>query len=75
MCKIKGRLFPSNAALDVKTAGGMSGEFIITICMACEDPACMEACKFGALTKRNGEELSFIRINARNVVPVQGLVL
>ncbi|SEF71893.1 Fe-S-cluster-containing dehydrogenase component [Caloramator fervidus] len=57
--RLRGDYSPSNAALDVKTAGGLSGEFVITICVACEEPACMEACKFGALTKRNGGGVVF----------------
>lgn len=57
--RLRGEFSIANSALDVKTAGGMSGEFIINICMACDDPACMEACKFEALTKRKGGGVVF----------------
>lgn len=47
------------SAVNVKTTGGMSGEFLITTCQACEEPGCAEACQFEALTPRNGGGVVF----------------
>ncbi len=44
----------TKSAIKVKTAGGMTSRFIAVVCIACHDPACMEACPSGALTKREG---------------------
>lgn len=57
--RLRGDYSAANSAIDVKTLGGLSGEFVINVCRACSDPACMEACKFGALTKRNGGGVVF----------------
>lgn len=57
--RLRGEYSVANSAIDVKTAGGLSGEYLITACRACENAACMEACKFGALTKRNGGGVVF----------------
>lgn len=62
-CQACARLFGDfsvyRSAINVRTTGGMSGEFIITTCKACEEPGCMEACQFGALTKREGGGVVF----------------
>lgn len=44
----------TKSAIKVKTAGGMTGRFVAVVCIACHDPACMEACPSGALTYRPG---------------------
>lgn len=57
--RLRGTFSAANSAIDVKTTGGLSGDFVINICMACEEPACMEACKFEALTLRKGGGVVF----------------
>ncbi|CDF58514.1 4Fe-4S binding protein [Thermobrachium celere] len=57
--RLRGEFSIANSAIEVKTSGGYTGEFVINICRGCEEPACMEACKFGALTKRNGGGVIF----------------
>jgi Fe-S-cluster-containing dehydrogenase component len=57
--RLRGEFSAANSALNVTTSGGLSGEFVINICMACYDPACMEACDSGALTKRSGGGVVF----------------
>ena len=52
--RLTGEFSPAYSAIDVKTSGGLSGDFLINICRACEDPACREACKVDALTLRSG---------------------
>jgi len=44
----------TKSAIKVRTSGGMTGHFVAIVCLACHDPACMEACPSGALTKRPG---------------------
>jgi Fe-S-cluster-containing dehydrogenase component len=50
--RLRGEFSAAISAIDVKTAGGFSGDFVINICRACDEPACMEACRFDALAKR-----------------------
>ena len=57
--RLRGEFSAANSALDVRTSGGLSGEFIINICRACDEPACMEACKNEALSKREGGGVVF----------------
>lgn len=57
--RLRGEYSVAISAIDVKTAGGFTGDFVINICRACMDPACMEACKFGALTLRKGGGVVF----------------
>lgn len=57
--RLRGEYSTAASAIDVKTSGGFSGEFIINICRACREPACMEACEFGALTLRRGGGVVF----------------
>lgn len=59
--RLRGEYSAAISAIDVKTAGGFTGDFIINICRACTDPACMEACKFSALEKRKGGGVIFRR--------------
>ena len=44
----------TKSAIKVRTAGGMTSRFLAIVCLACDDPACMEACPSGALVKRKG---------------------
>lgn len=42
------------SSIHIKTNGGLSGRFVASVCHACLEPACVEACPTGALTKRTG---------------------
>lgn len=43
------------SAIKVKTSGGLKGRFISEVCVGCtKNISCMEACKSGALTARDG---------------------
>jgi len=42
------------SCIKIRTYGGVSGKFVSTVCHACLEAACMEACPTGALTPRNG---------------------
>lgn len=42
------------SAIQVKTRGGIEGDFILVVCHACEDPPCAHACQPGALEKADG---------------------
>lgn len=64
--RLRGDFSVANSALDVKTSGGLSSEFIINICRACNEPACMEACPVEALTKRNGGGVVFHKDKCTN---------
>ena len=44
----------TKSAIKVRTTGGMTSRFIAIVCLGCQEPACMEACPTGALTKRDG---------------------
>ena len=44
----------NNSRLKIKTKGGMQSKFIAVTCKACKEPACYEACKYGALELRPG---------------------
>ncbi|EYE88319.1 hypothetical protein Q428_08405 [Fervidicella metallireducens AeB] len=61
--RLRGEFSAANSAIDVKTSGGFTGEFVINICRACNEPACMEACKFNALTLRKGGGVVFHKNN------------
>lgn len=42
----------TRAALRVRTAGGMQGHFVASICRSCRRPTCAAACPTGALEAR-----------------------
>lgn len=42
------------SSIHIKTSGGLSGRFVASVCHACKDAACAEACPTGALTPRKG---------------------
>ncbi len=42
------------SSIHIKTSGGLSGRFVATVCHACREAACAEACPTGALTPRKG---------------------
>ena len=42
------------SAIHVKTSGGLEGRMISTVCLACREAACLEACLTGALIHRAG---------------------
>lgn len=44
----------NKSGIHVRTSGGLSGRFVASICHACRDPACVEACQSNALTLRRG---------------------
>ena len=44
----------TKSAIKVRTTGGMTSRFIAIVCLGCQEPACMEVCPTGALTKRDG---------------------
>lgn len=44
----------TKSAIKVRTSGGMTSRFVAIVCIACADPACLEACPSGALSKREG---------------------
>lgn len=56
ICSIVNKQNHSNtkSAIKVRARGGMTGKFVAIVCIACDDPACMEACPSGALVKREG---------------------
>ncbi len=43
-----------DSAIKVVTAGGIESEFNVIACRACADPACVRACRTGALLPRDG---------------------
>lgn len=59
--RLRGQYSVADSAIDVKTSGGFSGNFVINICRGCKEPACMEACRYGALTSRKGGGVVFHR--------------
>ncbi len=45
----------TKSAIKVRTRGGMKGNFVAIVCLACKDErACAEACPSGALERRAG---------------------
>ena len=42
------------SAIKIRTYGGVSGKLVETVCHACKDAACAEACPSHALTERKG---------------------
>lgn len=42
------------SCIHIKTAGGLSGRFVCSVCLACREPACAQACPTGALLPRKG---------------------
>jgi len=42
------------SCIKIRTYGGLSGKFVDTVCHACREPACSEACPTDALRKRKG---------------------
>ena len=44
----------SKSCIKIRTYGGLSGRFVETVCHACREPACAEACPSNALRLRVG---------------------
>lgn len=44
----------NNARLKIRTKGGLQSKFLAITCKACKEPACYEACNYGALEIRPG---------------------
>ena len=44
----------TKSAIKVRTTGGMASNLIAIVCLGCSEPACMEVCQSGALSKRPG---------------------
>ena len=42
------------SCIKIRTYGGVSGKFVETVCHACREPACAEACHSDALVLRKG---------------------
>src|SRR5215510_967133 len=42
----------AKSAIKVRTAGGISSDYIAIVCLGCQEPACMEVCPSHALEKR-----------------------
>jgi len=42
------------SCIHIKTAGGLEGRFVCSICLGCPGAACEEVCPTGALTSRKG---------------------
>ena len=42
------------SCIKIRTYGGLAGKFVETVCHACKDPACAEACPSNALELRKG---------------------
>ena len=42
------------SCIHVKTSGGLEGRYVSTVCLACRNAACEEACPTGALLVRKG---------------------
>jgi Fe-S-cluster-containing dehydrogenase component len=40
--------------IQIRTAGGIEGRYIVAVCRACTDPPCARSCRTGALTPRKG---------------------
>ncbi len=50
----------TRSSIQIRTSGGMTGKFVATVCLACNDErACMEACPTHALSKRKGGGVIF----------------
>lgn len=50
----------SDSAIKVRTNGGLKGNFVADVCIACTgDRACMEVCPSGSLTTRDGGGVIF----------------
>ncbi len=47
-------LLPQEAALRIRTRGGMQSGFVADICAACKEPACVLACPTTAMRRRVG---------------------
>jgi len=56
-----GRASLERSAIQVRTQGGIEGDFVVVVCHGCDDPACVRACPTGALTKEPGERVKFNR--------------
>ncbi|SHH16795.1 4Fe-4S dicluster domain-containing protein [Desulforamulus hydrothermalis] len=50
----------AKSAIQIRTAGGLQSRFLADICRGCEDPACAQACHYGALLPRAGGGVKFI---------------
>lgn len=48
----------NKSSIHIKTSGGIEGRFVASVCHACREPACAEACPTGALTPRSGGGVS-----------------
>lgn len=51
----------SKSAIDVKTQGGIEGNFVVVKCRACKNPPCAEVCPEGALVPREGGGVKLIK--------------
>ena len=49
----------SKSAIDVKTQGGVEGNFVVVKCRACKDPSCARVCPTGALKPKRGGGVNF----------------
>ena len=44
----------TKSSIHIKTSGGLSGRFVASVCHACREAACAEACPTGALKQKPG---------------------
>jgi Fe-S-cluster-containing dehydrogenase component len=56
-----GRASLDRSAINVRTQGGLEGDFAVVVCHACKDPPCVAACPTGALEQREGGRVVFHR--------------
>ena len=42
------------SSIHIKTSGGLEGRFVVSVCLACREAACMEVCPTGALLPHKG---------------------
>ena len=49
------------SCIKIRTYGGISGKFTETVCHACLDAACEEECPTGALSRREGGGVTFVK--------------
>ncbi len=47
------------SVIHVRSSGGIGRGFVVTVCMACQDPACARTCPTDALIKRDGGGVRF----------------
>lgn len=49
------------SCIKIRTYGGISGRFVETVCHACREPVCAEACPTNALKLRKGGGVTLIK--------------